>query len=297
MNSKHFKTRASIFKIKGLLVTGLLAFSSMSHAEQVTHSYDDLNRLIRSDYGNGNVIDYSYDTAGNRTSHQVTVPNKPPVANAGADQSVKVGASVILNGSSSTDPDNAPSPLTYSWTQISGPSVALTGATTISPSFTPTASGTYLFNLTVSDSLASATDEVKIDVVDNNPAVTLGTLKVNQLLINKKHKTFFLLSNFTLGNIHNGINPLNEAVSLKIGNFSTTIPTGSFRKLSKYLFAYVGTINKVKVEATIKSLGNNRYSFQAAGAGHNFNGLTNPVTVDLGIGDDNATTSVNAVIK
>ncbi len=33
---------------------------------------DDLNGLIKSDYGNGNVIDYTYDAAGNRTSQTVT---------------------------------------------------------------------------------------------------------------------------------------------------------------------------------------------------------------------------------
>ena len=297
MNLTNIKRLARNLRITVLLITGLLAFFSICHAEQVNHSYDDLNRLIRSDYGNGNVIDYSYDAAGNRTSHQVTVPNEPPVANAGADQSVNVGASVILSGSSSTDPDNAPSPLAYSWTQVLGPAVSLTGATTASPSFTPTTTGSYIFKLTVTDGLASTSDEVKVDVIDNNPTGTTGVLKVTQLAINKKFKTFFILSNFTLGTGNNGINLLTETVSFKIGNLNVKVPAGSFRKVSSTLFAYVGTINKVKVEATIKLLGNNRYSFQAAGVGYNFNGLTNPVTVDLGIGDDKATTSVNAVIK
>ena len=43
---------------------------SLGHAKQVTHNYDDLNRLIKSDYGNGNVIEYTYDAAGNRTSQK-----------------------------------------------------------------------------------------------------------------------------------------------------------------------------------------------------------------------------------
>ena len=238
MNISHNNLTAKNITITGLTLALILAMTSLSHADQVNHSYDDLNRLIRSDYGNGNVIEYAYDAAGNRTSHKVTVPNKPPVANAGADQSVNVGANVILNGSNSNDPDNAPSPLTYSWSQVSGASVALAGATTASSSFTPTTIGAYFFKLTVSDGLASASDEVKIDVVGSNPTTTLGTLKVNQLLINKKHKTFFLLSNFTLGAGNNGINPLKEAVSFKIGNFTTNIPAKSFRKISKTLFAY-----------------------------------------------------------
>ena len=295
MNSNHKKPIAWKLTITGLTLAGILAIPLLGHAEQVTHSYDDLNRLIQSDYGNGNVIDYTYDAAGNRTSQKVTtatVPNQPPTANAGSDQTISLGSLATLHGSGS-DPDNDSSTLTFSWTQNSGPTVTLTGASTASPTFTPTTVGLYTFTLTVSDGLASALDEVKIEVVSNQSV----TLKVTQLLINKKLKTFFLLSNFTLGT-GNGIDPLKEAVSFKIGNFTTTIPAGSFRKPSKLLpFAYAGTINKVKLEVLITQLGVNRYGFQAGGIGVNFSGITNPVTVDLSIGDDNGTTSVNATIK
>jgi hypothetical protein len=221
------------------------------------------------------------------------IVNQIPTANAGADQTVSLSSLVTLNGNNSSDSDLIPSPLTFTWTQVSGPAVTLSGASTASPTFTPTITGTYIFNLTVSDGMASVSDEVKIDVI-SNPS---GTLKLTQLLINKKLKTFFLLSNFTLDAGNNGINPVKEAVTFKIGNFSTTIPAGSFRKLSKLVYAYVGTINKVKLEATITSLGNNRYAFQAAGIGVDFSAITNPVKVDLSIGDDRGTTSVIAIIK
>ena len=124
-----------------------------------------------------------------------------------------------------------------------------------------------------------------------------NTLKVTQLLINKKLKSFFLLSNFTLGTGSNGLNPLKEAVTFKIGNFTSTIPANSFRKVTTALFAYAGTINKVKMEVTITSLGNNRYAFQTAGIGVNFSTFTNPATVNLSIGDDNGTTSAQGIIK
>jgi len=45
--------------------------------------------------------------------------NNDPVANAGPDKTVTEGASVTLNGSNSSDPDN--DPLTYQWTILSGP--------------------------------------------------------------------------------------------------------------------------------------------------------------------------------
>ena len=37
----------------------------------IQNEYDNLNRLTRIDYGNGNVIDYSYDAVGNRTAQLI----------------------------------------------------------------------------------------------------------------------------------------------------------------------------------------------------------------------------------
>jgi YD repeat-containing protein len=168
MNINHKKTPARNLTITGLILAGILAIPLPAQAEQVTHSYDNLNRLIRSDYGNGNVIDYAYDAAGNRTSQKVTtatVPNQPPIANAGSDQTVRLGSLVTLNGSASADPDNGPSPLSYVWTQADGPGISLIGATTVRPKFAPTVKGLYTFGLVVNDGLANSTSaSVKITV-------------------------------------------------------------------------------------------------------------------------------------
>jgi extracellular elastinolytic metalloproteinase len=90
--------------------------------------------------------------------------NQPPVANAGPDQNVTVNTLVTLNGGASADPDNGPSPLSYSWAQTAGPSVTLSGSTTVNPTFTPTVVGTYVVRLTVSDGSATATDSVTVNV-------------------------------------------------------------------------------------------------------------------------------------
>jgi Zn-dependent metalloprotease len=77
--------------------------------------------------------------------------NRPPIANAGADQSVKTGVAASLNGAASGDPDNGPLPLSYVWTQTAGPAVTLANPTSARPAFTPTQTGSYTFSLTVSD--------------------------------------------------------------------------------------------------------------------------------------------------
>ena len=99
----------------------------------------------------------------------ITIPaasnNNPPVADAGPDQNVARNSTAQLDGSGSRDPDG--DPLTYSWTQTRGGTVTLTGANTVTPSFTvPNVDRrgvTYVFELTTSDpSGATATDTVRI---------------------------------------------------------------------------------------------------------------------------------------
>lgn len=146
----------------------MLVLPLLSWAENVSYAYDDLNRLIRAEYENGAVIEYSYDAAGNRLSQVVSGVNQPPTANAGPDQTVFLKTLVTLNGSASSDPDNGPSPLNFRWTQSAGPSVALTGDTTATPSFTPAAVGRYGFDLVVNDGQdSSSPDSVAINVIYN----------------------------------------------------------------------------------------------------------------------------------
>jgi hypothetical protein len=78
------------------------------------------------------------DTSGATGAAQVTVSvkqvNRLPTLTGGTVAEVKVGATVTLDGGTAADPDN--DTLTYAWTQISGPTVTLTGATNAHPTFT-----------------------------------------------------------------------------------------------------------------------------------------------------------------
>lgn len=97
--------------------------------------------------------------------------NLPPVADAGADFSINEGQGAMLSSGANTGDPNGDT-LSYAWTQVSGPSVALANADTATASFTTPAvcSDTPLvFRLTVSDPGGlSHSDEITVTVQNIN---------------------------------------------------------------------------------------------------------------------------------
>ena len=108
-------------------------------------------------------------------------PNAPPVANAGANQTVSTNQLVTLNGTQSSDPEGAR--LTFQWTVVSqaaGISISLNGANTATPTFTPLIAGQYIFQLIVSDGqFASAPSTVVITGLGTNQAPTANSTSVS----------------------------------------------------------------------------------------------------------------------
>lgn len=95
----------------------------------------------------------------------VDAPNQSPIANAGLSRAVRQGSVVTLDGSASTDPDNAPAPLSFTWTKIAGLGTTLNNAVSVNPMFVPNNQGLYRFGLTVNDGAdSSAPSEVAITV-------------------------------------------------------------------------------------------------------------------------------------
>ena len=90
--------------------------------------------------------------------------NTMPVADAGEDQTVTAGESVMLDGSGSSDEDG--DSLTYSWTLTSVPedsNAELSAADTAMPSFSADVAGEYVAELIVNDgSEDSAPDTVTV---------------------------------------------------------------------------------------------------------------------------------------
>ncbi|KFI13253.1 chitinase [Vibrio coralliilyticus] len=112
-----------------------------------------------------------------------TPANRAPVAAAGADVSVTGPASVVLDGSNSSDSDG--SVASYAWEQLSGTSVSLTGANTAQASFDVAEvaqTETLTFKLTVTDNEgATGTDTVVVTVQakDTGPVNTAPVAAVS----------------------------------------------------------------------------------------------------------------------
>lgn len=101
-------------------------------------------------------------------------PNQPPVAVISAPASVAIGATVVLDGSGSSDSDG--SIVSYQWRQVEGPEVELTGSASAQASFAaPSVNGdtNLAFSLTVADNDgAEASSSVSVVVEGSAGGVT-----------------------------------------------------------------------------------------------------------------------------
>ena len=124
--------------------------------------------------------------------------NLTPLADAGMNVSVAVGALVQLDGSGSSDPDVYPNTnLTYLWTLMTpvGSSAVLSDPTIVNPEFTADVEGAYVAELIVDDGMASsslASVTVTAGIIQNTAPVatddgastTRGTPVTIDLLVN-----------------------------------------------------------------------------------------------------------------
>jgi hypothetical protein len=128
---------------------------------------------------------YSLSCSGSGGSAQASVSvsatpvNVAPVANAGSDQSVLVGATVTLDGSGSTDANG--DSLSYQWTLTSvppGSSAALSDVAAVRPTYVVDVVGSYTASLIVSDGrLSSPADAITVTAAALNavPVANAGT--------------------------------------------------------------------------------------------------------------------------
>lgn len=115
------------------------------------------------------------------------IPTNPPTANAGADLSVEVNETVILNGGGSSG--DAGTTLTYSWSMISRPSgsgATLDDTSIVNPRFLVDTAGEYQVQLIVNDGTrSSSSDTVIISTQNAAPVANAGAdlaIELNDLV-------------------------------------------------------------------------------------------------------------------
>ncbi|MBK6749357.1 MAG: cadherin-like domain-containing protein [Acidobacteria bacterium] len=148
-----------------------ISIQSVNNAISGTVSWDGTNVLFtpNPDFDGSASFDYTISdgphVATASVSVTVTPVNDPPTADAGPDQSVRMGTVVTLNGGGSADVDG--DNITFTWALTSVPAKSRAtlsgGGTVVNPTFKADKAGTYLVSLVVNDGKAnSVADTVTI---------------------------------------------------------------------------------------------------------------------------------------
>ncbi len=189
------------------------------------------------------VNDGEVDSASDSVTITATLSNVPPVARAGADQAVATGTLVTLDGATSSDADA--NPLTYAWTFTSRPvgsAAALTGATTVTPSFTADLNGTYVIQLIVHDGrVNSAPDSVVVSASTSSLPVpaTEGDVIITEIMSNPVSLDDSVAEWFEIYNPTNTMWDLKNCVLQDLGTNTHTIGSslrigpGEYRTLAR----------------------------------------------------------------
>ena len=168
--------------------------------------------------------------------------NLAPSSNAGSDQLVVVGSTVMLDGSGSTDPEN--DPLAFSWT-LSTPvgSVAqLAGPDSVAPSFIADVPGVYAGALTVSDAIGpGAPDAVDVTAASPGDFVQIQIVTADAVIVALPRQAVTTQGNQTalgnflaqatiaiqMGDVAEAVDKLEKVISRTDGCILNGVPDGN----------------------------------------------------------------------
>src|SRR5208283_3806672 len=142
----------------GLLLIGLAI--ATGYANDVSYTYDQLNRLVGVVNSDGTMISYEYDDVGNRVIQNV-IPPSGPVAKFTLSPTTGVAPLSVAFTDQSVGTVNS-----WLWSFGDGGS-----STSQSPAYTYSSAGTYTVTLTVSNSFGSSSREITITV---KPAIPVA---------------------------------------------------------------------------------------------------------------------------
>jgi len=123
--------------------------------------------------------------------------------------------------------------------------------------------------------------------------VTIFTAFAVTLGINSASKAFEVNGTFTAGP-GGMLSPDAQPVTIELGAFLATIPAGSFAQTGQGMYAFVGTVKGVALEANLAPTGDNGYFFSIKGANVPNLPTDNPLKVGFAIGNNGGSVDVNA---
>ncbi len=105
---------------------------------------------------------------------------------------------------------------------------------------------------------------------------------------------FVVRGKFVLGGDSEGINPVDDNVTVNVGTSTIAIPPGSFveHPAGTGRFRFIGPINGAYVRMKIRWIDDNTFHFRIMVNGVDLTGTANPVLVRLVVGDDIGQSSV-----
>ena len=198
------------------LASGTLTFAAGETAKTLTVSVtgdgtsEPDETVVVTLSGPANAVLGTASGTGTITDDDATPAMGGPSADAGDEQTVVEGVVVTLDGSRCTGPSGQPSAaLSYAWVQTAGsPTITLTGAGTVRPSFTApqvATTTTLTFTLTVTAGGVSASDTVRVTVTDDPPRRVDSTPSFGDAAIaDKRWKQSTAVTAFTLPTASDG---------------------------------------------------------------------------------------------
>jgi len=90
----------------------------------------------------------------------------------------------------------------------------------------------------------------------------------------------------------NGIDPVSEEVVVLLGTSTLEIPAGSYHETRPGKFVFDGVIDGISVESKIKLIDSEVYLFKVVTEGIDLSDTSNPINLELVIGDDKGETEV-----
>ena len=143
-------------------------------------------------------------------TERVRTGNDPPVADAGPDLVGVPAGQITLDGSNSRDADG--DPITYRWSQTSGPAVTINNADQAVANFIAEEGKLYVFRLEVTDELgATGADAVSISAKETpRPRILQFTATPNSILGGVAAKLSWQVENADEVEIDNGVGVVNS---------------------------------------------------------------------------------------